>query len=289
MAEIARRCVCCGSQELDRSPAVLMPFVANRAFGWEPVEITPDWGLRTIPTGLAYPLCNSLQCGDCGLVFLDMRFDEDEMARLYDGYRGEAYTAQRDRFEPGYRVHNESILARAPDTGWVEDFLAPLLPAAPRVLDWGGDDGTNTPFRGKAASVEVFDIAEQPLPDGVGRAGRTDLAPGRHDLIVLSHVLEHTPWPRRILEEVRTAMAPDTLLYVEVPFEKLVAETPDSRRLAGCKKHWHEHVNFFTEPALRALFEGAGLEAAARAVRTLPSHANFTQALAAVCRLAAPR
>ncbi len=67
--KIATACPCCGGEALTRSPAVLMPFVAHRAFGWQPVEITPDWGLRTIPTGLAYPLCNSVQCEGCGLVF----------------------------------------------------------------------------------------------------------------------------------------------------------------------------------------------------------------------------
>jgi hypothetical protein len=87
MERIASRCVCCGCAELTRSGAILMPFVAYRAFGWTPVEITPEWGLRTIQTGMAYPLCNSLQCQACGLLFLDIRFDETEMAALYGGYR----------------------------------------------------------------------------------------------------------------------------------------------------------------------------------------------------------
>ena len=36
---IAAQCVCCGSENLKSSPAVIMPFVAHRTFGWEPVFI----------------------------------------------------------------------------------------------------------------------------------------------------------------------------------------------------------------------------------------------------------
>lgn len=289
MAErIPRACVCCGSAELDRSPAILMPFVAHRVFGWTPVEITPDWGLRTIQAGMAYPLCASLQCQDCGLLFLDIRFDDGEMARLYGGYRDAAYTAERDRFEPGYAAHNASILAHMPDTSWVEGFVGPLLPAPPRVLDWGGDDGRNTPFRGKGGTVEVYDLSDQPVLDGVRRVGRGEMGQGGHDLIVLSHVLEHVPFPAQVLAEIAAVMGRDTLLYIEVPFEKLVAEAPHARDLARRKKHWHEHVNFFTEDAMRALLDRAGLACTAWELRALPSHANFTQVLSVACRLAAP-
>src|SRR6516164_9174099 len=66
---IASRCICCNSRDLQKSPAILMPFVAKRVFDWEPVEITDEWGLRDIQRGMAYPLCNSMRCGTCGVVF----------------------------------------------------------------------------------------------------------------------------------------------------------------------------------------------------------------------------
>ena len=36
---IATCCVCCGSDVLKSEPAVLMPFVAHRTFGWYPIVI----------------------------------------------------------------------------------------------------------------------------------------------------------------------------------------------------------------------------------------------------------
>lgn len=283
---IASACICCASPALEREPAILMPFVAHRAFGWTPVEITPDWGLRTVPTGRAYPLCNSVECQACGALFLDIRFDEAEMGRLYGGYRGPDYAAERDRFEPGYLAHNAQILVRSGGTAEQESFLARRLPEKPRVLDWGGDDGAHTPFRGMSEVLHVFDVSGQAVVEGARAVARSDVSAGAYDLVVLSHVLEHIPYPAELLADVRFALGEETVLYVEVPHEPLVAEARGARGLAARKKHWHEHINFFTEASLRALLEGAGLRIVDFEIRSRWSHASFSEVLAFACRRA---
>ncbi|HLP82398.1 MAG TPA: hypothetical protein VK141_10480, partial [Nitrosomonas sp.] len=123
-----------------------MPFVAHRVFGWKPVEITDEWGLKTIPSGRAYCICNTLYCTECGLLFSDIRFDDEEIAALYNGYRNEEYTALRDSYEPGYRQRADFLYAGLPHVPDIEQFLVPFLNDSPiRVLDWGGDTGINTP------------------------------------------------------------------------------------------------------------------------------------------------
>lgn len=283
---IASACICCASQALVREPAILMPFVAHRVFGWSPVEITPDWGLRTVPRGHAYPLCNSVECQACGVLFLDMRFDETEMGRLYGGYRGPDYAAERDRFEPGYLAHNAQILVRSGGTQEQEAFLAPHVPQRPRVLDWGGDDGAHTPFRGKSSALHVFDVSGQAVVEGARAVGRAEVSAGAYDLVVLSHVLEHIPHPAELLADVRSALGDETLLYVEVPHEPLVAQAKGERGLAARKKHWHEHVNFFTEASLRALLDRARLDIVDFEIRSRWSHASFSEVLAFACRRA---
>lgn len=263
--KIAKECVCCGGARLDRAPAVLMPFVAYRVFGWQPVEITADWGLRDLKPGHAYPICSSLLCRDCGFLFLDMRFDDDEMTSLYAGYRDDAYRDARERFEPGYAARNDLLEAGASYMGDIEKFLAPHLPARPRVLDWGGDTGVNTPFRGRAALHHVYEISDKPLVAGAARVRREDLGRERYDLVVLSQVLEHVPQPRDLLGEIATILRPDTLLYVELPFEG-VMRSHAADTLAH-KHHWHEHINFFSETALDRLHELCGLHIVARNVR----------------------
>ena len=281
---IASACICCASKSLDRSPAVLMPFVANRVFGWTPVEITPDWGLRTIPTGLAYPLCNSVECQDCGALFLDIRFSDREMTALYSGYRGPEYAGQRERFEPGYAAHNAEILVRSGGTEAQEAFLAPHVPARPRVLDWGGDSGAHTPFRGSNTALHVFDVSGQDVVEGASAVTRVELEKDTYDLVVLSHVLEHVPFPADLLIDIGSVLMGETVLYVETPYEPLVAEAKGARGLAQRKKHWHEHINFFTEASLRALLDRTGFDIVDFEVRSRWSHANFSEVLAFACR-----
>ena len=258
--QLADACICCGGHDLASSPAVLMPFVASRALGQEPLEITAEWGLRDLRPGMAYTLCHSLQCGDCGALFLDMRFTPAQMAALYEGYRGPAYTQQRDRFEPGYAATvARDYTRRHTYIAEVEAWLAPRLPARPRVLDWGGGDGSNTPFLGRAR-VRVHDISGAALAEGAERAA-LHAAPD-HDLLVCMQVLEHVADPLAVLQELLPLMAPHTLLYLEGPHEAGGRQHPPGTGLAPHKRHWHEHVNFFTPAALHRLAARAGLRVA---------------------------
>lgn len=255
--QLADTCICCCSSDLASSPAVLMPFVASRALGQKPLQITADWGMRDLNPGMAYTLCHSLQCRACGALFLDYRFTPAQMASLYKDYRGPAYTQLRERFEPGYAVasardytHRHTYVAE------VEAWLAPHLPKQPHILDWGGGDGRNTPFLGHAR-VHIHDISGTALAHGAERADTR--ARQSYDLVVCMQVLEHVADPLAVLREMLPLMAPATLLYLEVPHEGLVRQHPQGTDLTPHKRHWHEHVNFFTKDSLLRLTARAGL------------------------------
>lgn len=258
---ITRRCICCNSQNLARSPAVLMPFVAYRAFGHEPLDILPEWGFRDLRPGMAYTLCNSLQCRECGVLFLDYRFTDAQMASLYSGYRDERYTRERDRFEPGYAATTaRDFEHRAPYIADIERWLSPHLPQHPAVLDWGGGSGINTPFLGTSPTVHIHDISAVPCVAGAVPAAPETFGKQHYDLVTCCQVLEHVPYPFDFLQSMLPALDTETLLYLEVPYESLVRKSPDSRELATSKRHWHEHINFFSPDALRCLLQRAGLD-----------------------------
>ena len=259
MPRLATHCICCDHTPLERQSAVLMPFVAQRALGWTPCEITPDWGLRDLPKGWAQALCCSLHCPACGTLFLDMRFDDDEMARLYHGYRGAAYTAQREAFEPGYAQRNAGLVQGDAHIPAVEALLKPWLPAQPAVLDWGGDTGLNTPLRQQARLHHVFDISGKPVVDGAMAVGDPTAAGTAYDLIVLSNVLEHVPDPAALLAQISPLLGAGSRLYVEVPYEAVMRQAATDTRAWQLKRHWHEHVNFFSEAGLRQLLSRLGL------------------------------
>lgn len=260
MASIARHCICCGATHVARSPAVLMPFVAKRVFDWDVVEVTAEWGLRDLPPGRAYAVCNTMHCKDCNALFLDLRFDDEELERLYADYRGEAYTRLRDSMEPGYAERNGKLLAGADYVPQVERFLLGCMPSPARILDFGGDTGINTPFRGGAQVQHVLEISNRPLVAGAVRVDPAFAATQRYDLVVLSEVLEHVPQPLALLQQVVALMDSQSVLYLEVPFERLMCTLEAEPQRWYEKRHWHEHINFFSRESLRRLLARCGLE-----------------------------
>lgn len=264
----ARRCICCGNQNLERSSAVLMPFLAKRVFDHEPVEIAAEWGLRDLRSGMAYSLCSTLECLDCGVIFLDYRFSDTELSRLYKDYRGTEYNALRVRFEPGYAATATTYQGRAAYLDAVESILAPYLPARPAVLDWGGDTGVNTLFRFSASMLHVYDISGvEPCAEAT-RVSLEVCHATAYDLVTCSQVLEHVSYPIEMLAAIRAVLRPHSLLYLEVPLEDIFRQATSGYARGTQKRHWHEHVNFFSPFSLQAMAHACDLQVVAS--QTLP-------------------
>lgn len=282
---IAKQCVCCGSERLKKSPAILMPFVAHRALGWQPVEIDDSWGLNTIENGFAYTVCNSLYCNDCRFLFLDIRFSEEELNSLYDGYREKDYVDLRDHYEPGYRLRNDALNQGESYLPKVEAFLRPYLTTPIRLLDWGGDTGKNSPFRSENAIMHIYDISNKPLVDGAQRVDKNMAVQTEYDLVVSSNVLEHVPYPADVIMDMKQAMGPETILYIEVPYEAIIRTVEGAQDLHLKKRHWHEHINFFSEESLRTLLQLCELEILALAHLSEDSHGHAVSLTQIACRL----
>lgn len=238
-----------------------MPFISHRVYQWEPVSIDASWALQTIPSGQAYALCNSLLCCRCGLLFLDIRFSDLEMERLYKNYRDEVYVTLRERYEPGYRLRNEDLLQGINYLNDIEDFLKPHLPQSLRILDWGGDTGVNTPFKDDDANeIHIYDISGIETNGKFRKVSKDTASSFTYDLIVCSNVLEHVSFPSQVLSEIKELMSQTTILYIEVPLEKHVKDFQDGKSLLERKKHWHEHINFFTQTSLFTLVSNMGFK-----------------------------
>ena len=275
-SRIARHCVCCGGTGLRASPAIMMPFISHRVFGWSPAYIDASWGLKTVPQGLAYALCNSLLCEDCELLFMDLRFSDDEMGRLYNDYRGPEYTGLREYYEPGYSVRNAELSKQVVYLRQTEEYLREFV-AHPRcVLDWGGDTGINTPFKEVAEFVEIYDISNKLAHDGERTSNKARLRAKSYDLITCCNVLEHVPHPAKVLEEIKHFMDEATTLFIEVPLESLRLQADGMTALLTAKRHWHEHINFFSEKSLRLLIHNAGFKLLS--IRTLTTNESGNQA-----------
>ena len=257
---VATKCVCCESNQLKKSPAILMPFVADRAFGWKPLFIDDTWGLKDIKKGNAYAICNSLYCLECALLFLDIRFSEEELNYIYSGYRNKVYTDLRESYEPGYSEKNNSLNNGINYIKKIEAFLTPHLSFPLSILDWGGDTGKNTPFKNNNKTFHIFDISSKSVIEGAEAVDRNTVFSARYDLIVCSNVLEHIPYPSELIFDIKKAMAEDTILYIEVPLEDIIRKASPGEDLSRLKKHWHEHINFYSDKSLLSLLNLCGLE-----------------------------
>ena len=259
-----------------------MPFIADRIFGWKPLNIDSSWGLQTVKSGTAYALCNSLYCTDCHLLFLDMRFTDDEVARLYRGYRGNEYVALREKYEPGYTVRNQELNKQVGYMNQTEDFLLQYIPPPKTILDWGGNDGTNTPLSGRAQKVEIYDINNCDDENAENNQYKRYVSGDKFELITCCNVLEHVPYPVTLLKEVRKYMDVTSFLFIEVPHE-----TVQVLGLAGngTKRHWHEHINFFSKDSLVNMVRNASLDLVA--IRSIPTFetGNQSHVFQIVCRL----
>jgi hypothetical protein len=167
----------------------------------------------------------------------------------------------------------------------IETLLKPLLPERPAILDWGGDTGVNTPLRSQAKLHHVLDISGNELVTGAKHVTSADHWTIAYDLVVLSNILEHAPSPKDLMSNIvlsMHAMAEKVKLYIEVPFEALMQRAQTDPEAWRSKRHWHEHINFFSEAALKKLIESAGLEVLA--VHKIKIDKGGSQ-LAAICEL----
>ncbi len=260
-SSIAKECVCCSSNDLESSPAIMMPFISHRVFNWRPVEIDESWGLRTIPKGMAYSICNSFICKNCHHLFMDYRFDDEQMANLYNDYRQGEYVRIRDHYEPGYKEKNDLLHGGVNYVSKIESFLEDCVKPEPSLLDWGGDTGKNTPFQSQAKVFHIYEISDiESYEESAQFVSKEQTQKNHYDLIVCSNVLEHTPYPADLLEDIKKAMNKDTTLYIEVPYEDLVRTSDDLANLHKKKKHWHEHINFYNPESMRQLLISNGFE-----------------------------
>jgi len=190
-----------------------MPFVAARVFDWYPVVIDESWGLKTIQNGHAYSICTSLLCKDCGLLFLDMRFSDAELGKLYSDYRGKEYSELREQFEPGYISRNNFLNEGVPFLKQVEAWIRPHLQFSIVLLDWGGDTGTNMPFKNENCLFHIYDISHKPVMEGAIAVDAATVAQTQYQLIICSQVLEHILYPAQVIESRISYVSRYTFIY----------------------------------------------------------------------------
>jgi len=255
--ETSKICPCCDSSEISKSPGILMPFMAKMIFDYDVYNLNNDWNLYGFEDSKIYFPCKSVQCQACGFLFSDIRFDDEELENLYRYYRQEKYLETREFYEPGYLIKNNYIHQNMNYVKEVENFLD-FVEEKTNILDWGGDEGKNTPFHSESKNIFIYEISDKELSTKCKKINYNELKNHEYNIIVCSNVLEHISYPKNLLNEIKKFMNEDTILYIEVPCEKLIYDNPNSFDLHENKKHWHEHINFYSYLSLQKLIDSCG-------------------------------
>ncbi len=255
--KLRHQCPVCFSKTISSQPAILMPFIAWRAFRWKSVEINPSWGLRDFPKGKIVYGCNTQYCHSCRMVFSDIGFDENEMNRLYKNYRGELYNAEREEFEPGYLSRAEGLNQGYSYMSQVEDFIC-LKNENLNILDWGGGNGFNTPFRRIPSNkIDIIDPGYSNSPYENVRIIEKKSLKDSYELITILNVLEHVPNPIGLVINILELVSARNI-YIEVPYDDFRSQT-DSNDWKK-KRHWHEHINSFSLESFNTLSDNLGFK-----------------------------
>ncbi len=194
---MVRRCILCGEKCSTSAPAIVSPWIR-------------ELGIRKRRSHFFY-------CQSCEVGFFSYRYDPNEMALIYSGYRGQKYLKVRTRWEPWYSDlynsnHNSFEWVRSRKSA-IEKFLIPLIGKSDlSIADIGGDSGQFIPDF--ASSKFVVDPSKKdPVAGVISVAEFHDLP--EIDLIIHAHVLEHLVDP---VAEIKTLFLKSNLIYIEVPF-----------------------------------------------------------------------
>ena len=258
------KCRNCGSSRIVtiEKAAIVAPFFTARVFGIK----DPAAELRL----------TAALCTDCLFLTHSARIPEDNILKLYEGYRDALYNAERIMYEPGYSLISEligsanEISARNEGLDAYMDRLVDskviCFDAVQQALDWGGAKGGYAPRRviESCEEIQIFDISQNsqkanPITNKP-RPGRKSKQAGKikYDYMQFCHVLEHLQDPLIIVKEMAELhLNSSGYIYIEVPIEEAMEEF--GPRLATTPGQFyvvHEHINKYCLRSIRALVEG---------------------------------
>lgn len=189
------------------------------------------------------------RCRSCSFLFTNPRLTTEDLERKYAAIAALDLAHRRRRGRP---PHLDERRRRT------TPLLLQHLPKSDgRILDYGGAEGfLLSPLIDAGHQGYVVDYIDYPREDEriayLGtHLGETVAENGPYDLVLLLHTLEHVADPVAMVGSLRELLAPEGLLYVEVPL--------------GAWLEWESlkepltHINFFSEQSLVRTISEAGL------------------------------
>lgn len=253
-----KTCIICNSEKLNDFKAYIHPFIIER--------VNLSESERDIKLFI---------CKECKMEFFDARLEDEEMKKLYSGYRNKTYQQQRQKHESAYTYELNSVLGS--DIKEIKNRKNNLfrllkkhadISKIKNILDYGGDKGQFFPDELVKADKYVYDISNIKLIDGIKKIENIeDIKNHNWNLIMCNHVLEHLPYPMTKMKFFSSISKQNTFLYIEVPYEYQGKSLRGFRKIKRFFKKpigyylcMHEHCNIFCKQSMEKMLDLNGFE-----------------------------
>ncbi len=236
------KCIVCGEKHTIKAGGAFLPFIEARMFAGNRVE-----------TAIVH-------CSKCRVYYSEYRPDDEEMARLYTGYRNREYQEQRQKYEPSYTAEynewlSDSSVIMQRKKG-IYDYITNFIKDTSNwhtILDFGGDKGQLFPDEWEDKQRIVYEISKPDVCEGIKLVSDySELSSYLPDLIMCNQVMEHVSDIRGYFANLIKLLKEGGYLYIEVPNERWCV---DLEYVRFC-----EHINFFSEKTFRELAKQFAVE-----------------------------
>jgi len=203
-----------------------------------------------------------VKCNNCGLIYINPRPTAEFILKLYEA----DYTPKE--------IIGTSLITKT--ANWkinVKGMLYELygyignLPRKGKILELGCGEGAILEILSKRG-CEVWGVEPNPKAAGIckskglnvlcGTLEKANFRDGFFDAVVMSHVLEHLPSPKRALKEVKRVTKPKGRVYIYCPNVESYLSKLFGRYWHG----WHIPFHFygFTKKTILELANDAGFK-----------------------------
>jgi len=207
MPFLANNCICCHSDNLLKSQSVLSPFFSFKLFNYKPFKIKKNQ-FRDLSPGTSYYLSCSIECLNCSMLFLDLRFFDSELKLYYKNYQTKSFFQQRIKFEKSFKLRlkkfNDSGIVSSDKTYYspnLEEYIKEIAGEPKIMLDYGSGEGNGTLFKlNKGVKKILYDPFQNKKNNFVFSNKEKNIKDKKiqFDLITLRNVLEHVSFPEEV-------------------------------------------------------------------------------------------